>query len=171
MSTLKIYGGLDVKKRARILPDAAAVVGEDDFKKLKRKLNNHSLPTKNKHHARFTFSRQLPEAGEIIVSYTAWLSEKAKDCKFDNQINNRTLEHLIQMIRDNDLIKKSIPKNGTLTNSLKKQAREMISTNNERYERQLQDIQSKKEKKMKRSKYCDNCSKVGLHPPGQNYKP
>ena len=144
MSTLKIYSGLHVKKRARNLPDAAtAVVGEDDFKKLKRKLNNHSLPTKNKHHARFTFSRQLLEAGEIIVSYTAWLSEKAKDCKFDNQINNRILEHLIQMISDDDLIKKSIPKNGTLTNSLKKQAREMISTNNERYERQLQDIQSK----------------------------
>ena len=71
MSVLKIYGRLDVKKCARNLPDAAPLVGDDDYKKLKRKLNNHSLPTKNKHHARFTFSRQLPDEGEIIVSYTA----------------------------------------------------------------------------------------------------
>ena len=114
MSALKIYGRLDVMERARNLPDAAPVVGDDDYKKVKRKLNNHSLPTKKKHHARFTFSKQLPEAGEIIVSYTAWLSEKAKDCEFDNQINNGTLEHLIQMIRDNDLIRKSIQKKWNL---------------------------------------------------------
>ena len=71
MSALKIYGRLDVKKLARNLPDIAPVVGDDDYKKLKRKLNNYSLPMKNKHHARFTFSRQRAE--EIIVSYTASL--------------------------------------------------------------------------------------------------
>ena len=63
------------------------------------------------------------------MSYTAWLSQKAKDCEFDNQMNNRILEHLIQMIRDDDLIKRVFQRNGTLTNSLKKQAREIISTN------------------------------------------
>ena len=48
------------------------------------------------------------------MSYSAWLSEKAKDCEFDNQINNEILEHLKQMNRDNDLIKKSIPKKWNL---------------------------------------------------------
>ena len=52
----------------------------------------------------------------------------------------------------------------------------------ERYERQLQDIQSKtstvesgekwqRKEKKKIKKYCNNCSKVGLHPPGRNYQP
>ena len=46
VSALKIYGGLEVKKLARNLPDATPVVGDDDYKKLKRKLNNHFLPKK-----------------------------------------------------------------------------------------------------------------------------
>ena len=92
MSTLKIYGGLDVKKRARILPDAAAVVGEDDFKKLKRKLNNHSLPTKNKHHARFTFSRQLPRSrGDHceLHSMAKWEGKRLQIWQPDQQQDTR----------------------------------------------------------------------------------
>ena len=49
MSALKIYGGKEIKKLLRDLPDTAPVVG-DDYKTLKRKLDNHFLPKKNKHH-------------------------------------------------------------------------------------------------------------------------
>ena len=59
VSALKIYGGLEVKKLARNLPDPAPVAGDDEYKKLKRKLNRHFLPKKNKHHARYTFIKQL----------------------------------------------------------------------------------------------------------------
>ena len=58
VSTLKIYGGIEIKKLARNLPDTMPVVRGNDYKKLKRKLDNHFLPKKNKHHTRFTFSKQ-----------------------------------------------------------------------------------------------------------------
>ena len=73
VSTLKIYmyGDKEIKKLARNLPDTMPVVGDDDYKKLKRKLDNHFLPKKNKHHARFTFSKQKQIKGESVVTYAA----------------------------------------------------------------------------------------------------
>lgn len=74
MSALKIYGGLDLQESVRVKrlahkpPDATSVVGDDDYRKLKRKLNNIFLPKKNNQHARYTFSKQRPEAGESVVS-------------------------------------------------------------------------------------------------------
>ena len=184
MSELKIYGRLDVKKLARNLPDIAPVVGDDDYKKLKRKLNNYSLPMKNKHHARFTFRRQRPKVGEIIVSYTAWLSEKAKDCEFDNQINNGILEHLTQMIRNDDLLKKSIPKKWNLDwfveeasqrDDINQQVRDMndnYKMSKVKHQPRIQ-LRNGKIKQKDEKKYWNtcNCWKVGLHPPGRNYQP
>ena len=66
MNAPKIYGGKEIKKLARNLPETAPVVGDDDYKKLKRKLNNHFLPKKNKHHARY---KQKQIAGESVVTY------------------------------------------------------------------------------------------------------
>ena len=40
----------------------------------------------------------------------ARLREKSKDCEFGEQTNYRILEHLIQTVRDNDLIKTGIQK-------------------------------------------------------------
>ena len=68
MSTLKIYGGLEIKTLARNLPDATPVKGDDDYKKLKRKLDNYFIPEKNKHHATYTFNKQSLEPGETLES-------------------------------------------------------------------------------------------------------
>lgn len=84
MSTLKIYDGLEVKKLACNLPDAVPLVGGNDYQKLKRKFNNHFLPKKNKHYARW---QTATRSGKSVVSYTAWLRKKVKDSKFDDQIN------------------------------------------------------------------------------------
>ena len=46
VSALKIYGGKEIKKLAPNLPDTAPLVGDDDYKKLKRKLDHHFLPKK-----------------------------------------------------------------------------------------------------------------------------
>jgi len=40
--------------------------------------------------------------------------EKAKDCKFGKQTDDRILEHLIQTIKDSELIKRSIQKKWNL---------------------------------------------------------
>ena len=101
------------------MPDTAPVVGDDDYKKLKRKLDNYFLPKKNKHHGRFTFSKQRPIEGESVITYAARLREKSKDCEFGEQTDDRILEHLIQTVKDSEL--------GTLISSSKKQAREKIS--------------------------------------------
>ena len=71
MSALEISGGKEIKKVARNIPETASVVGDDDYKKLKRKLDNHVVPKKNKHHTRFTFNKQRQTAGESVVTYVA----------------------------------------------------------------------------------------------------
>ena len=58
LSVLKILCGKEMRKLARNLPDTAQVDGDDDYKKLKRKLESHFFPKKNKHHARLTLSKQ-----------------------------------------------------------------------------------------------------------------
>ena len=102
------------KKLARNLPHTAPVVGDDDYKKLKRKLDNHFLPKKNKHHGRFTFSKQRPIEGESVITYAARLREKSKDCEFGEQTDDRILEHLIQTVKDSELVKRSIQKKWNL---------------------------------------------------------
>ena len=74
-----------LKKLARNVPETTPVVGDDDYKRLKRKLNNHFLPKKNEHHARFTFNKQKQIAGESVVTYAVRLREKLKDCEFGEQ--------------------------------------------------------------------------------------
>ena len=49
-----------------------------------------------------------------MVSNAACLREKTKDCEFEDRINERILEHLIQTINDDDLIKRSIQKKWNL---------------------------------------------------------
>ena len=65
---MKIYGGKEIKKLARNLPDTTPVVGEDDCKKLKRKLDNYFLPKKNKDHGKFTFRKQRLIERESVVA-------------------------------------------------------------------------------------------------------
>ena len=68
VSALKIYGGLEVNKLAGNLPDTAPVAEDNDYKKLKGKLDSHFLPKKNKHQARYTLCKQRPEGGVSVVT-------------------------------------------------------------------------------------------------------
>ena len=114
VSALKIYGGQELKKLARNLPDPPPIEVDNEYEKLKRKLNNHFLSKKNKHYASYTFSKQRMESYKSIVAYAARMCEKARDCEFGDQADDRILEHLIQTIRDNDLIKRCIQKRWNL---------------------------------------------------------
>ena len=101
VSALKIYGGKEIKKL-------------DDYKKLKRKLDHHFLPKKNKQHARYTFNKQKQIEGESVVTYAARLREKSQDCEFGEQTEDRILEHLIQTIKDSELVKRSFQRKWNL---------------------------------------------------------
>ena len=48
------------------------------------------------------------------MTYAARLREKSKDCEFGEQTDDRILEHLVQTIKDSELVKRSIQKKWNL---------------------------------------------------------
>lgn len=139
MNAVKIYGGKEIKKLAGNVPETAPMVGDDDYNKLKRKLNNHFLPKKNKHHARYTFNKQKQIAGESVVTYAARLREKSKDCEFGEQTDDRILEQMIQINKHIELVKRSIQKKWNLDQFQKRR----YQSASQRYEGRFQDIESR----------------------------
>ena len=55
---LKRYGGKEVRKLLKHLPDLEAEADEDEYARLKRKLNGHFIPKKNKQHSIYIFNKQ-----------------------------------------------------------------------------------------------------------------
>ncbi|VDI39518.1 Hypothetical predicted protein [Mytilus galloprovincialis] len=108
---LIIYGGKDISRLERSLRDEE---GEDEYKVLKNKLNKYYLPKKNKHHARYLFLKMKPFRDEYTVTYVMRLREKAHECEFEATCDERILEHCIQTITNQDLIKRAISKGWNL---------------------------------------------------------
>ncbi|CAC5398547.1 unnamed protein product [Mytilus coruscus] len=109
---LIIYGGKDISRLERsTLRDEE---GEDEYKVLKNKLNKYYLPKKNKHHARYLFLKMKPFRDENTVTYVMRLREKAHECEFEATCEERILEHCIQTITNQDLIKRAISKGWNL---------------------------------------------------------
>jgi glycyl-tRNA synthetase alpha subunit len=112
---LIIYGGKQVAKLEKSLPNPES---GNPYEKLRTKLNNHYLPKKNKHYARYQFLKLRPNPGESTSSYAARLREKATDCEFVDTHDDRILEHIIQTLENKTLIHKSINKAWDLTQFL-----------------------------------------------------
>ena len=196
VSALKIYGGKEIKELARNLPDTAPVVGDDDYKQLKRKLDNYFLPKKNKHHERFTFSKQRPIEGESVITYAARLHEKSKDCEFGEQTDDRVLE----TVKDSELVKRIIQKKWNLDQFLEEASQredinQQVKDMKEDFKISKVEYQSKdfpksgkwggrrnskkkplrpprkrenKKEEKEKGKSCGYCGKTGAHPPGRN---
>ena len=110
-----IYGGLHIARLERSLPDPEDPKGQfDEYKKLRTKLNDYFIPKRNRHYARYLFLKMLPEREESTVAYATRLREKARDCNFGVNCDERILEHLIQTIENSTLIEKCISKSWTL---------------------------------------------------------
>ena len=116
---LIIYGGKDVAKLAKTLPDPEA---GNPYEKLRTKLNNHYLPKKNKHYARYQFLNLRPNPAESTSTYVARLREKAMKCEFGDTHDDRILEHIIQTIDNKPLIQKSINKGWDQTKQPKRKS-------------------------------------------------
>ena len=99
-----------------------------------RKLNNHCLPKKNKHHARYTFSKQKIGPTETIGSYATRMRYKARECEFGDQEDERILEHLIHTIRDEELANTAIQKRWDLHHFIENASRK------EEISRQVKDM-------------------------------
>ena len=110
VTCLRRYGGKEIRKLVKHLPEPPASENpETNYEKIRRKLNLHFVPKKNKQHARYLFSKERMKTGESIAGFTARLREKAEHCDFDD-IDDRILEHIVQHISDENLVKKTIQK-------------------------------------------------------------
>ena len=116
---LIIYGGKEIARIEKSLPDPADPDGDmNDYEKLRKKLNDYFSPKRNKHYARYMFLKLRPLAGEATVSYAARLREKVYECEFGNTFDDRILEHLIQTIENQQLIQRCISKGWELAQFL-----------------------------------------------------
>ena len=91
---LIIYKGKEIARLEKSLPNPPGEL--DEYDKLKTKLNNYFTPKKNKHHARYLFLKLRPNHGETVAAYATRLREKANECEFEENSDERILEHLIQ---------------------------------------------------------------------------
>jgi hypothetical protein len=129
---LRRYAGREVRQLATYLPEPAALpdnAQETGYEKLKRKLNDHFIPKKNKQHARYLFNKETIQHNESITAYAARLREKAVHCDFQETLDDRILEHIIQNISDKDLIKKAIQKKWNLDQFIEAAAEKEDITN------------------------------------------
>ena len=115
-----IYGGQEIARLERSLSDPENPQCElDVYKKLRKKLNDYFIPKKNTQYSRYMFLKMHPGREETTVAYTTRLREKAHDCNFGSNYDERILEHLIQTIENSVLIQKCISKVWTLQDFLK----------------------------------------------------
>ena len=96
------------------MPDEDSQGNLDVYQKLKTKLNSYFMKKRNKHYARYMFLKTRPEAGEATVAYATRLRQKAYDCDFGDNTNERILEHLNRTIENEFLTQRCISKGWTL---------------------------------------------------------
>ena len=111
-----IYGGKEIAGLEKSLPDP--VGDSNEYEKLFKKLIDYFAPKQNKHYTRYVFLKMRPFAGEAIIAYAARLREKAYNCEFGDKSDDRILEHIIQTIKNQHLIQKSIAKSWELSQFL-----------------------------------------------------
>ena len=133
---LKRYAGKEIRLIIKYLPNTENN-GKDSYEEVKKKLNHHFIPKQNKQHARFIFNKMRQEHEESISQYAMRLREQAETCDFENNREERILEHLIQTIDDNELITRAIQKQWNLNtfleeasqrNDLKREVKEITKT-------------------------------------------
>ena len=110
-----INGGKELTWLAKHLQEPDNPYGEiDEYMLLRKKLNDYFIPKKNTHYARYLFLKIRPGKEESTVVYATRLREKACDCNFGTNCEERILEHLIQTVDNSTLIQKCILKSWTL---------------------------------------------------------
>ena len=102
-----IYGGQELSPLEKSLPDPVER-NLNVHEKLRRKLNDYFIPKKNKHYSRYMFLKMRPQMGETTVAYATRLREKAHDCDFGSNHDERIREHLIQTTENKTLIQNCI---------------------------------------------------------------
>ena len=190
-----IFGGPEIVRLAKCLPNVTPIREDaepadppvpapplDMYTELKNKLDHHFKPRQNKQHARYQFLRSTQRNGETIISYAARLREKARECQFEENEDDRILEHLIQTTSNKHLIKKAILKKLDLTQFLAEAAQEEETSLQMNDMERLQEVAKVERKDFRKPKYqwlkagrdkkyeprsCEYCGRTGIHKPGE----
>ena len=119
IDALLIFGGKEVKRLARILPDTDESDRKTNlYERLRRKLDDYFLPRKNERLARILFGKMHPLPGELTLHYATRLREKARLCYFKNE-DERILEHILHTSGNKELIQNVFEKNWQLAEMLR----------------------------------------------------
>ena len=191
---LIIFGGNEIARLEKNLPNPenTGEVPLDDYELLKKKINAHFLPQKNKHHARYILLKMRPEPEEPTAVYAARLREKANECEFGANEDERILEHLIQTVENPGLIQRAVRKGWNLSQFLTEAAQteetnlQMKDMNEKpagvkavKHKKQIshpprykhhsfsQRTSTTKEKPSHQA-LCEYCDKRGTHEPGRD---
>ena len=169
-----IYGGRELTYLENTLPETNSKV--DVYEALKEKLNDYFVPKRSKYYERYLFNKMRQYNGETIRSYAMRLREKANDCAFHDNFEERILEHLIQTVTNKALIRKCLSKEWTLSQFLAKayddedtkmQIRQMKSRSTTG-----QDVGQRKHQQQNRRNHalsrCSYCGLSGVHKKGYN---
>ena len=169
-----IYGGRELTYLENTLPETNSKL--DVYEALKKKLNDHFVPKRSKYYKRYLFNKMRQYNGETIRSYVVRLREKANDCAFNGNYEERILEHLIQTVNNKALIRKCLFKEWTLPQFLVKaydyeetkvQIRQMMN-----HSTTGQDDGYRKHQQQNRrnhgSSRCSYCGLSGVHKKGYN---
>ena len=180
---LIIYGGQEISRLEKSLPDPEDR-GLNIYEKLRTKLSNYFSPKRNKHYCRYMFLKMRPQVKETTVAYATRLREKAHDCDFKSNHDERILEHLIQTIENQTLIQKCISKSWTLQEFLSETGQ--IEAISEQVHDMMTEPRSKEiakvteqrrswesrylniGKRFQRAEPCSYCGLVGAHVKGRN---
>ena len=117
---LMIFGGREIVHLGKYLPDPdTEEVQLDEYQKLRVKLNDYFIPKRNKYLARYLFLKMRPKPCERTAAYVTRLREKASDCEFGDNFDERILEHLIITMTNERIKEKCIRKKWTLSELLR----------------------------------------------------
>ena len=93
------------------------------------KLNNHFVPRKNKHHARFRLQQNQQKSHQTIMQFYLECRELVRDCQYRNMVDELLLDHhLIFEIKNDRLREKAIEKEWNLQRFLEVESRQLASS-------------------------------------------
>ena len=177
-----IYGGTEIARLEKTLPDNDPDGNLDDCQKVKQNLNDYFMLKRNKHYGRFMFLKSRPDAGETIVAYATRLVEKARGCGIGSSNGDRILEFLIQTVENEYLIQKCINEGWTLDQFLAqaKQIEDLsVQVDDMKTDQWGKKISKVEEKNREwtlsqnyiqlRTQPCSYCALTGVHPRGRNF--
>ena len=124
-----VFGGREVTICEDSRPDLDN--NRDVYERMVEKLNNHFVPRKNKHHARFRLQQNQQKSHQTIMQFYLECRELVRDCQYGNMEDELLLDHLIFEIKDDRLRERAIEEEWSFRRFLEVASRQLASSRQE----------------------------------------